>query len=147
MHPADSLGTRAHPRCLSVPSRIAPRINRLSEPRRVRHRLPAIPQQGAEPAPARPPLLSQWTDLLGGDAPAAAKFEAFLARAPEATGGDDPATAGALVPWICDALLSNRSVKTYGSALMNVARNMQAQGVNPLHVTAGYVKLYKRAVL
>ena len=46
-------------------------------------------------------------DLLEGDAPAATKVEAFLARALETVGGDADITAGALVPWICDALLSN----------------------------------------
>ena len=87
------------------------------------------------------------TDFLEGDAPAAAKVEAFLARALEATGTDAPTTAGALVPWICDALLSNHSVKAYGRDLMDFLRHMQAQGVAPLEVTADHVKLYKRALL
>ena len=56
-------------------------------------------------------------------------------------------TTGALVPWICDALLSNHSVKAYGRDLADFARHMQAQGVDPLHVTADHVKLYKRALL
>ncbi len=55
------------------------------------------------------------------------KVEAFLARALEAT-GQTPTTAGALVPWICDALLSNHSVKAYGRDLMDFLRHMQAQG-------------------
>ena len=87
------------------------------------------------------------SDFLEGDAPAAAKVEAFLAHALEATGGDAPTTAGALVPWICDALLSNHSVKAYGRDLMDFLRHMQAQGVTPLEVTADHVKLYKRALL
>ena len=81
--------------------------------------LPAIPQQDAEPAPPRSPLLPERTDFLEGDAPAAAKVEAFLARALEATGTDAPTTAAALVPWICDVLLSNHSVKGYGRDLMD----------------------------
>ena len=40
----------------------------------------------------------------------------------------DPAQA--LVPWICDALLSNHSVKAYGRDLMDFLRHMQAQGVD-----------------
>ena len=56
-------------------------------------------------------------------------------------------TAGALVPWICDALLSNHSVKAYGRDLMDFVRHMQAQGVDPLDVTADHVKMYKRALL
>src|SRR5438132_7969304 len=72
----------------------------------------------SEVAPPRTPLMPERSDFLEGDAPAAAKVEAFLARALEATGTDAPTTAGALVPWICDALLSNHSVKAYGRDLM-----------------------------
>src|SRR5918997_175979 len=97
--------------------------------------------------PARVPLVPERSDFLEGDAPAAGKVEAFLARALEATGGDSPTTAGALVPWICDALLSNHSVKAYGRDLMDFLRHMQAHGVTPLEVTADHVKMYKRALL
>ncbi len=109
--------------------------------------LPAVPPTEAEPAPPRTPLVHERTDFLEGDAPAAAKVEAFLARALEATGSDAPTTAGALVPWICDALLSNHSVKACGRDLMDFLRHMQAQGVTPLEVAADHVKLYKRALL
>ena len=105
--------------------------------------LPALPP----PAPPRAPLVPERSEFLEGDAPAAAKVEAFLARALEATGSDAPTTAGALVPWICDALLSNHSVKAYGRDLMDFVRHMQAQGVDPLSVTADHVKCYKRALL
>ena len=98
-------------------------------------------------AAARVPLVPERSDFLEGDAPAAAKVEAFLAQALAATGGDAPTTAGALVPWICDVLLSNHSVKAYGRDLMDFLRHMQAQGVDPLKVTADHVKLYKRALL
>src|SRR5262249_37672149 len=79
--------------------------------------------------------------------PDADKVQAFLANALAATATDAPTTAGALVPWICDALLSNHSVKAYGRDLMDFLRHMQAQGVDPLHVTADHVKFYKRALL
>ena len=93
--------------------------------------LPAVPlPTDAAAAPPRTPLLPERSDFLEGDAPAAAKVEAFLARALEATGSDAPTTAGALVPWICDALLSNHSVKAYGRDLMDFLRHMQAQGVD-----------------
>src|SRR5438477_12981921 len=101
--------------------------------------VPAIPQPEAEPVPARSPLMPERRDYLEGDAPAAAKVEAFLAQALAATGTDAPTTAGALVPWICDALLSNHSVKAYGRDLMDFLRHMQAQGVGPLEVTADHV--------
>ena len=51
------------------------------------------------------------------------------------------------MPWICDVLLSNHSVKAYGRDLMDFVRHMQAQGVDPLQVTADHVKCYKRALL
>ena len=107
----------------------------------------ALPPDPAEPAPPHTPLMPERTDFLEGDAPAAAKVEAFLARALDATGSNANITAGALVPWICDALLSNHSVKAYGRDLMDFVRHMQAQGVDPLHVTADHVKMYKRALL
>ena len=105
--------------------------------------LPALPPATAP----RTPLVPERSDFLEGDAPAAARVEAFLAHALEATGSDAPTTAGALVPWICDALLSNHSVKAYGRDLMDFVRHMQSRGVDPLHVTADHVKMYKRALL
>src|SRR3954454_24254452 len=109
--------------------------------------LPAVPVAEAEAVPPRPTLVPEGSDFLKGDSPAAAKVEAFLARALEATSSDANLTAGALVPWICDALLSNNSVKAYGRDLMDFVRHMQAQGVTPLEVTADHVKFYKRALL
>jgi site-specific recombinase XerD len=76
----------------------------------------------------------------------AEKVESFLTRALAAT-GDGSDTAQALVPWICDALLSNHSVKAYGQDFMHFVRHMQAHGVTPLAVSAAHVKLYKRALL
>ena len=110
--------------------------------------LPALPPPDAEAAPPRrTPLLPERSDFLEGDAPAAEKVEAFLARAFSATGSDTPSATAALVPWICDVLLSNHSVKAYGRDLMDFVRHMQAQGVDPLQVTADHVKCYKRALL
>ena len=95
--------------------------------------------------PLRPPLVPEASDFFEGDAPAADKVQAFLTNALEASG--TPTVAAALVPWICDALLSNHSVKAYGRDFMDFVRRMQAQGVTPLEVTADHVKFYKRALL
>jgi integrase/recombinase XerD len=95
----------------------------------------------------RLPLLPERSEFLEGDSPAAGKVEAFLTRALEATGGHASATAAALVPWICDVLRSNHSVKAYGRDLTDFFRRMEAQGIAPLQVTADHVKLYKRALL
>src|SRR3954454_368215 len=108
--------------------------------------LPAVPAND-DKLPVRTPLVPERTEFLEGDSPAAAKVEAFLAQALAATGSEANLTAGALVPWICDALLSNHSVKAYGRDLMDFVRHMEAQGVDPLHATADHVKLYKRALL
>jgi len=97
--------------------------------------------------PPRPPLVPERSDFFEGDAPAADKVEAFLARALMATGNDADKMTAALVPWICDALLSNHSVKAYGRDFMDFVRQMQSQGIAPLEVTADHVKLYKRALL
>src|SRR5271166_6646750 len=105
--------------------------------------LPALPP----PTPHRPPLVPERSDFLEGDAPAADKVQAFLSRALEATGNDADKMTVALVPWICDALLSNHSVKAYGRDFMDFVRHMQAQGVTPLEVTADHVKIYKRGLL
>jgi site-specific recombinase XerD len=87
------------------------------------------------------------SDFLDGDEPAAAKVEAFLAKALDTIASNPQGTAHALVPWICDALLSNHSIKAYGRDFVDFVRHMEAHGVDPLQVTADHVKLYKRALL
>jgi len=102
---------------------------------------------GLLPPPRRLPLLPERCDFLDGDAPAADKVAAFLADSLEATHSNGSATAAALVPWICDTLQSNHSIKAYGRDLTDFLRHMQAQGVTALGVTGDHVKLYKRALL
>ena len=88
---------------------------------------PATRAEQALAATLRPPLLPERSDFLDGDAPAADKVATFLANALEASAGA-ASVAGALVPWICDALLSNHSVKAYGRDFTDFVRHMQAQG-------------------
>src|SRR4051794_22659154 len=109
--------------------------------------LPAIPADEDVPAPPRVPLVPERSDFLEGDGPAADKVQAFLAGALAAISNEANLIAAALVPYVCDALLSNHSVKAYGRDLMDFLRHMQAQGVGPLEVTADHGKLYKRALL
>jgi site-specific recombinase XerD len=116
----------------SVPPRITPR---------------AVTAPKTEVALQSNPLVPEQADFLEGDVPVQGKVGAFLSRALAATGSDAPSTVAALVPWICDALLSNHSVKAYGRDLMHFVRHMHVQGIAPLHVTADHVKLYKRALL
>src|SRR4051812_566016 len=96
-------------------------------PERTDAQLPALPQPDGEPTPPRVPLIPGRSDFLEGDAPAADKVQAFLSGALEAISSEANTIAGALVPWICDALLSNHSVKAFGRDLMDFLRHMQAQ--------------------
>jgi site-specific recombinase XerD len=86
------------------------------------------------------------SDFLDADASTAEKVAAFLTRALEAIGNAADQAAAALVPWVCDVLLSNHSVKAYGGDLMVFLRHIQAQDVGFLAVIADHVKLYKRAL-
>jgi site-specific recombinase XerD len=95
---------------------------------------------------ARPVLVPEHSDFLEGEGTAADRVEAFLAKALAASAGPERA-AQALVPWMCDALLSKHSLRAYGRDLVDFVRQMEAQGVDPLSVTADHVKLYKRALL
>ena len=95
----------------------------------------------------RHPLVPEQGDFQEGDAPAADKVQAFQARAMDATGRDADQAAAVLVHWICDAPLSNHSVRAYGRDFLDFVRHMQAQGVAPLEVTADHAKLYRRGLL
>jgi hypothetical protein len=92
-------------------------------------------------------LLPERSDFLEGDEPAADKVEAFQAKALDTIAANPEGTAHALVPWICDVLLSNHSIKPYRRDFVDFEQHMKAQGVEPLQVTADHVKLYKRALL
>jgi integrase/recombinase XerD len=116
----------------------------------------ALPPQLPAPLPAattlatplpRRRLLPEQSDFLEGDEPAADKVEAFLAKALDSIAANPEGTAHALVPWICDVLLSNHSIKAYGRDFVDFVQHMKAQGVDPLQVTADHVKVYKRALL
>jgi hypothetical protein len=70
--------------------------------------------------PPIPPLVPERSDFFDGDAPAADKVGGFLTRALAATGSDADRMPAALVPWICDSLLSNHSVKACGRDFMDI---------------------------
>jgi site-specific recombinase XerD len=99
------------------------------------------------PKPARVPLVPERSKFLDGDAPAADKVADFLARALPAAGVGPTTPAEALVPWVCDVLLSEHSVKAYGRDLVDFVRHMQEKRIGVLDVTANHVKVYKRALL
>src|SRR2546423_1227653 len=108
---------------------------------------PSYPREEERvPVHVRPPLVPERSEFLEGDTPAAEKVAAFLAKALPASAG--PVTAAeALGPGVCDAVLSDHSGQADGREPVDLLRHMQALGVDPLHVTADHVKLYKRALL
>ena len=83
--------------------------------------------------------------LRPADDPAEEKVSAFLSKALVATG--NAGAAAALVPWMCDVLLSKHSLKAYGRDLLDFVRHMEAQGIGVFEATADHVKLYKRSLL
>src|SRR5262245_40338038 len=95
----------------------------------------------------RVPLVPERSDFLEAGAPVADKVAAFLARVLPSHVDGPTTPADALVPWVCDVLLSEHSVKAYGRDLVDFLRHMQALGTDPLDVTADHVKFYKRALL
>ena len=55
---------------------------------------------------------------------------------------DDP-ILGAIVPWFCDKLGSDLSVKDCRRDLSSFWLRMKDQGVDPLSVTGDHVRIYK----
>jgi site-specific recombinase XerD len=94
---------------------------------------------------SRDPLLAQKTDFLEGDESAQDKVSTFLGGALAKKGNH--AVSDALVPWMCDVLLSKHSLKAYGRDLVDFVRRMEVEGVGVREVRANHVKLYKRALL
>jgi hypothetical protein len=80
---------------------------------------PAPPAGLAVVPAAGRPLVPECSAFLEGGEPVADKVEAFLAGALAATSGPQLA-ARALVPWMCDVLLSEHSLKAYGTVISRI---------------------------
>jgi len=95
------------------------------------------------------PLVPETTRAIGGDMAAEMKVAAFLAGVIPAanTAKTGPTPASALVPWICDVLLSDHSIKGYGRDLAHFFRHMRELCVDPLSATADHVRIYKGALV
>ena len=52
-----------------------------------------------------------------------------------------------LVPWICDVLLSDRSIEAYGTDLVQFAQYLEKNDVSLQNATADHVRLYKASLL
>ena len=96
--------------------------------------------------PARP-LLPERSDFLEGDAPAAAKVEAFLAQALAATGSEAPTTAGRSCPGSAMRCCRTTRSRPTAATSWTSCGTCRRRASTPLEVTADHVKLYKRALL
>ena len=52
-----------------------------------------------------------------------------------------------LAPWICDVLLSDRSIEAYGTDLVQFAQYLEKNDVSLQNATADHVRLYKASLL
>ena len=86
------------------------------------------------------PLVTDGTELREGEQSTEDKIAAFLEGVIPATTGEN-SPAAALVPWVCDVLVSEHSLKGYGRDLGHFARHMSELGVAALEVTADHVKI------
>ena len=95
------------------------------------------------------PLVSERSDVIDGEAPAEEKVAAFLARIMSVADlqASSRSPAAALVPWICDVLLSEHSVKSYGRDLSHFLSLMKELNVEPLTVTADHIRVYKASLI
>ena len=75
------------------------------------------------------------------------KVAAFLSGMIPATVAGDNDPTRALVPWLCDVLLSEHSLRAYGRDLTHFARHMNQLGVAAVDATADHVKIYKAALV
>lgn len=63
----------------------------------------------------------------------------FLYRLLPAVGRKEPAAA--LLPWVCDRLVSPHSRKAYASDLARFVSHLRRQGIDPLNVTGDHVRV------
>ncbi len=107
-----------------------------------------VKRTGAQPSSALP-LVPEFVEVMEGDSAAEEKVSSFLAKViPAATMGNSKNNpVSALVPWICDVLLSDHSIRGYGRDLAHFLRHMHELHVEPLSVTADHVRIYKAALL
>jgi integrase/recombinase XerD len=98
---------------------------------------------------SKDPMLRNELSGIPGCSSITTKVSEFLARvipAAEAN-ASAPDARSALIPWVCDALLSEHSIVGYGRDLAHFVRHMRELGVEPLSVTADHVRVYKAALM
>lgn len=101
------------------------------------------------PTPTTPAVNSPALSLVPADLDLTTdqKVSEFLSRLLPATRTDRATPATAILPWVCDRLPSSHSRAAYARDLAAFVRDMQRQGVDPLHVTGDELRLYKAALL
>lgn len=81
--------------------------------------------------------------------PTESRVAAFLAKVFPAISGEQgmPDAASALVPWACDVLQSEHSIKGYGRDLAHFLSHMHQMGIEPFEVRGDHVRIYKASLL
>ena len=94
-------------------------------------------------------LLPAQVRSSSGVEPVEEKIATFLSRVLPATSPADGAMPPglALVPWMCDVLRSEHSLRGYGRDIAHFVQHLQAHRIEPLFVTPDHVKVYKAALL
>lgn len=75
------------------------------------------------------------------------KIAAFLHDLLSVTREERQNPAAALLPWVCDRLLSRHSRRAYASDLAAFVKRMRDRGIEPLQVTGDDLRVYKLALL
>jgi integrase/recombinase XerD len=75
------------------------------------------------------------------------KIAAFLHDLLSVTREEKQNPAAALLPWVCDRLLSRHSRRAYASDLAAFVKRLRDRGIEPLQVTGDDLRVYKSALL
>lgn len=72
---------------------------------------------------------------------------AFLSRLLPMTRNGENRSVAALLPWVCDRLLSPHSRRAYASDLARFVLHMRERNIDPLEVAGDDLRIYKAALL
>ena len=82
-----------------------------------------------------------------GDLTTDEKVAVFLSRLLSVTSDGKNCSVAALLPWVCDRLLSPHSRRAYASDLARFVLHMRERSIDPLEVTGDDLRVYKAALL
>lgn len=111
--------------------------------------LKPVTKREGNPARKEAPLLSESIRLTWERDDTESRLANFLSCVLPAAevNRDSPDPKSALIPWVCDVLLSEHSVMGYGRDLAHFVKHLSEFGIHPLSVTADHVRIYKASLL